>query len=101
MELLYYLLVGLFIIVAIFIIVLVLLQKSKGDIGSAFGGATAQSIFGVGGVDTILTKGTYWFTGIFLVLAIIIAIVTNVRNNSSIMQSESVNTHQTKPVKSK
>lgn len=99
MSFLYYSLVVLFILVAILIIILVLLQKSKGDIGSAFGGATAQSIFGAGGVDTILTKGTYWFTGIFIVLAIVIAILTNMRNNSSIMQSESIKTHQAKPIK--
>ncbi len=78
---------------------LVLLQKSKGDIGAAFGGATARSIFGVGGVDTILTKGTYWFIAIFMVLAIAIAIITDVRNNSSIMQNEYINSHQTKPSK--
>jgi preprotein translocase subunit SecG len=81
------------------LIVLVLLQKSKGDIGAAFGGATARSIFGVGGVDTILTKGTYWFTAIFLVLAIAIGIVIDVRNSSSIMQNERISTHQTKSSK--
>jgi preprotein translocase subunit SecG len=96
MELLYYILVVLFIIIALFLIVLVLLQKSKGDIGAAFGGATARSIFGVGGVDTILTKGTYWFTAIFMVLAIAIAILTDVRNNSSIMQNEHISANQTK-----
>ena len=95
MELLYYILVTLFIIVALLLIVLVLLQKSKGDIGAAFGGATARSIFGVGGVDTILTKSTYWLTAIFMILAITIAIITDVRNNSSIMQNERINTHQT------
>ncbi|NPA41829.1 MAG: preprotein translocase subunit SecG [Aquificae bacterium] len=71
----YYALLTLFVIVSILIIILALLQKGRGDVGAAFGGGMGQSIFGAGGVDTILTKATYWLGGIFLALAVLLSIV--------------------------
>ncbi|GEM_PF-326177 len=71
----YYALLTLFVIVAVLLIILALLQKGRGDVGAAFGGGMGQSIFGAGGVDTILTKATYWLGGIFLVLAVLLSIV--------------------------
>ncbi len=71
----YYALLTLFVIVAVLLIILALLQKGRGDVGAAFGGGMGQSIFGAGGVDTILTKATYWLGGLFLVLAILLSIV--------------------------
>ncbi|MCS7263003.1 MAG: preprotein translocase subunit SecG, partial [Aquificaceae bacterium] len=55
----YYLLLAIFLVVALLLVVVVLLQRSRGDVGSAFGGM-GQGVFGPGGVDTILTKATYW-----------------------------------------
>ncbi len=71
----YYALLTLFVIVAILLLIATLLQKSRGDVGAAFGGSMGQSIFGVGGVETILTKATYWLGALFLILALLISIV--------------------------
>ena len=71
----YYALLVLFIIVAILLIIASLLQKGRGDVGAAFGGGMGQSIFGVGGVETILTKITYWLGALFLVLALFLSII--------------------------
>ncbi len=71
----YYAILLLFLVVAILLIGLTLLQKGSGGLGAAFGSGMGQSVFGAGGMDTILTKLTYWLGGIFLVLAIILSIM--------------------------
>lgn len=71
----YYALLTLFIIVAILLIIASLLQKSRSDVGAAFGGGMGQSIFGVGGVETILTKITYWLGALFLIIALLLSII--------------------------
>jgi len=71
----YYALLTLFVIVAVVLIIATLLQKGRGDVGAAFGGGMGQSIFGVGGVETILTKATYWLGALFLILALLLSII--------------------------
>ncbi len=70
----YYFLLVVFIIVALLIIVSVLLQRSKGDVGSAFGGM-GQGVFGPEGIDTILTKITYWLGMLLMLTALLMAIL--------------------------
>ena len=77
----YYLFLVLFIIVALLLIAVVLMQRSRGDVGSAFGGM-GQGVFGPGGVDTILTKITYWLGFTLMALAIILALTLNYYTNS-------------------
>ena len=71
----YYALLTVFVIVALILLILTVVQKGRGDVGSAFGSGMGQTIFGAGGVDTILTKATYWLGGIFLALAILLSLV--------------------------
>jgi len=71
----YYALLTLFVVVSLLLILVTLLQKGRGDVGAAFGGGMGQSIFGVGGVDTILTKATYWLGALFLGLALLLSVV--------------------------
>jgi preprotein translocase subunit SecG len=71
----YYALLTVFVIVALLLLILTLVQKGRGDVGSAFGSGMGQTIFGAGGVETILTKATYWLGGVFLVLAILLSLV--------------------------
>ncbi len=80
----YYALLTLFIIVAVLLIIVSLLQKGRGDVGAAFGGGMGQSIFGVGGVETILTKITYWLGAIFLIVALLLSIVP--KEKSSVVE---------------
>jgi preprotein translocase subunit SecG len=68
----YYLLTVLFIMVALLLIVVVLMQRGRGDVGSAFGGM-GQGVFGPGGVDTILTKATYWLGFMLMGIALLIS----------------------------
>ncbi len=70
----YYFLLVVFIIVALLLIVSVLLQRSKGDVGSAFGGM-GQGVFGPEGVDTILTKITFWLGMSLILLALLMALL--------------------------
>ncbi len=95
----YYALLTLFVIVSILIIILALLQKGRGDVGAAFGGGMGQSIFGAGGVDTILTKATYWLGGIFLFLAVLLSIVPR-EEKGSILEKEIENESPTAPAES-
>ena len=94
----YYALLTLFVIVSIMIIILALLQKGRGDVGAAFGGGMGQSIFGAGGVDTILTKATYWLGGIFLFLAVLLSIVPK-DERGSILEKEIGNEGPSAPAK--
>ncbi|HIC97205.1 MAG TPA: preprotein translocase subunit SecG [Aquificaceae bacterium] len=94
----YYALLTLFVIVSVLLIILALLQKGRGDVGAAFGGGMGQSIFGVGGVDTVLTKATYWLGGAFLVLAILLSIVPK-GDQSSVLERELSNEDRSAPSK--
>jgi len=71
----YYVLLTLFVIVSVLLIIATLLQKGRTDVGAAFGGGMGQSIFGVGGVETVLTKATYWLGALFLILALLLSVV--------------------------
>ncbi|MEN3033585.1 MAG: preprotein translocase subunit SecG [Aquificaceae bacterium] len=79
----YYILLTVFVLVALFLIILVLLQRSKGDVGSAFG-AMGQGMFGPGGVDTILTKATYYTGFLLMFLALLLAFFHPSRQGSLI-----------------
>jgi preprotein translocase subunit SecG len=66
-----------FIIVCIFLILLVLIQKGRGGgLASAFGGAGGNTAFGSKTGD-VLTWATSVVFGIFLVLAIVLNLLAN------------------------
>ncbi|MFN3869894.1 MAG: preprotein translocase subunit SecG [Aquificaceae bacterium] len=89
----YYLLLTLFVIIALLLIVVVLMQRGGGDVGSAFGGM-GQGVFGPGGVDTILTKITYWFGFSLMTLAILLAL-THPSKKGSLIKDEGKRAPQT------
>jgi len=94
----YYALLTLFVIVAVLIIILSLLQKGRGDVGAAFGGGMGQSFFGAGGVDTILTKATYWLGATFLALAVLLSIVPR-GDKGSVVEEHITNEIERPPAK--
>ena len=53
------------IIIGVLLVVAVLLQVGRGDIGAIFGGGGAQSIFGPTGPTTLLQKATYVLIALF------------------------------------
>jgi preprotein translocase subunit SecG len=64
---LYYVLVGLYVLVSFLLLVVILLQQGKGgDIAAAFGGASSQTAFGARAGATVLTRATTILGALFL-----------------------------------
>ncbi len=74
------------IIVSLVMIVVVLLQVGKGaSIGSTFGGASSQTLFGSAGPATMLAKITYTCVAIFMITSLYLTYTASNRNEKSIM----------------
>lgn len=72
MSLLLTLLTGVLILVSLFLILVVLMQKSKdGGIGAALGGGAAEAAFGAD-TSNVLSKSTIYASILFFVLAFIL-----------------------------
>ena len=68
---LYYSLVGLYVLICLLLLVVVLLQQGKGgDIAAAFGGASSQTAFGARAGATVLTRATTILGTLFLLGAL-------------------------------
>jgi preprotein translocase subunit SecG len=90
MNILIGLLTAIHIIVAVFLIVLVLMQKShEQGVGAAFGGGMTDTVFG-GGTTTALVRMTIWCACILLATTLVLAVLHSHRGRStagtSIMQ---------------
>ena len=76
---------------ALTMIVLTLMQQSKGDMGSAFGGGGSQSMFGSRGSANFLSRATSIMCIVFFVSSLTLAYVYSNRNASdSVVGSDSV-----------
>ena len=70
------------VLVALFLIVLILAQKSKDQgVGAAFGGGVAESVFG--GSTTPLVRMTIWCGCILLITTLSMAMLQSHRSGSS------------------
>lgn len=76
-TMLYYLFVGLYVVVSFLLIVVILLQQGKGgDIASAFGGGGgSQAVFGARAGATLLTRVTTGLAAAFVVLSMALSVV--------------------------
>ena len=82
MNILIYILTGIHVLVALFLIVLVLAQKSKDQgVGAAFGGGVTESVFG--GSTTPLVRMTIWCGCILLVTTLSLAMLQSHRTSGS------------------
>ncbi len=80
MTFLFYLTTTLFILVCVFLILLVLIQKGRGGgLSSAFGGSGGNTAFGSKTGD-VLTWATSIVFGIFLLLAVALNLIADKRN---------------------
>ena len=72
----YYLLVGLYLLVCLFLLLVVLMQQGKGgDMASAFGGGgSSQTAFGARAGATVLTRATTILGALFMLGAILLGI---------------------------
>jgi preprotein translocase subunit SecG len=73
---LYYLLVGVYLLVCLMLLLVVLMQQGKGgDMASAFGGGgSSQTAFGARAGATVLTRATTILGALFMLGAIILGV---------------------------
>ena len=72
---------------AITMIALTLMQSSKSDMGSAFGGGGSQSMFGSRGSSNFLSKSTALMCAVFFVSSIALAYTYAKRNQANTVES--------------
>lgn len=72
---LYEILVALFIFLCFFLMVLILVQKSKGSIGIGNLGGSMQMLFGGSGGQSLFQKATWVVGALFMGLSLILAIM--------------------------
>ena len=66
------------VIVAIFLILVVLLQTGKrADLAGAFGGGGSQTAFGARGAATLLSRLTAWSAGIFMATSLLLSLMAS------------------------
>jgi preprotein translocase subunit SecG len=64
--------------VAVFLILVVLLQTGKrADLAGAFGGGGSQTAFGARGAATLLSRLTAWSAGIFMVTSLLLSLMAS------------------------
>ena len=86
----YYALIAIHCLMCFGIIGIVLLQAGKGaDIGSAFGGAGSQAVFGSMGTPTILGKITGGIAIVFAITSFTLALMGGERSSSVIREPAS------------
>lgn len=88
MEFLFGVLSVVLVIVSVLLIILVLMQKTKGaEIGAVFGSGAAKAVLGASAA-TILTKITYWLGAIFLTLVLILSYLSiHIAKSKSVIES--------------
>src|SRR5437879_11456797 len=75
MNLLINILLVLYVLVALLMVLVILMQRPKSEgLGAAFGGAVTENIFGAQ-TTNVLTKFTSWLAGIFFVLTFVLSIL--------------------------
>src|SRR5437879_10113551 len=84
----YYVLIAIHVLMCFGIIGIVLLQAGKGaDIGSAFGGAGSQAVFGSMGTPTVLGKITAVIAIIFTITSFSLALLGGERGGSIVREA--------------
>lgn len=75
MTILINLCLALFVLVALLMVLLILMQRPKSEgLGAAFGGAVTENIFGAQ-TTNVLTKMTAWLAGIFFALTFALSVL--------------------------
>lgn len=81
---LYQVLIVIYLIVALCLIGLVLIQQGKGaDMGASFGAGSSATIFGSSGSGNFLTKATTWLAIAFFAISLILGNLTANRIKST------------------
>ena len=79
----YEILLGVFLLVALMLIAVILLQQGKGaDMGASFGAGGANTVFGASGAGNFLTRATWVLAGIAIALVLTLAYLSSHRNKA-------------------
>ena len=82
-------LTSLHVLIAVFLILIVLVQSGKGsDIGAAFGGGASQTVFGARGATTVLHKITSGLAVAFMATSLVLAVLAGQRTSRSVIPDE-------------
>ena len=82
MQLLINILLGLYVFVALLMILVILMQRPKSEgLGAAFGGGVTENIFGAQ-TTNVLTKITGWLAAIFFLLTFVLSILYAHKGNT-------------------
>jgi preprotein translocase subunit SecG len=82
MGLLINILLGLYLFVAVLMILVILMQRPKSEgLGAAFGGGVTENIFGAQ-TTNVLTKITSWLAAIFFILTFVLSILYAQKGNT-------------------
>ncbi len=69
----YSVLIGISVIISALLIIIILMQASKGSgLAGTFGGSNVGSVFGTRRTADFLSKSTWWLAGMLVVLAIVV-----------------------------
>lgn len=95
---LYYVVLGVYVLVCFLLLVVVLLQQGKGgDIAAAFGGASSQTAFGARAGATVLTRATTVLATLFILGAAVLAMMGRTDRGSVIQGIEGAPAEQAAP----
>ena len=82
----YYVIISLYVLVCLLLSLVILLQQGRGgDIASAFGGSSSQAAFGARAGATVLTKATSVGAVLFMLFALVLAIIGQSETTSSVV----------------
>jgi preprotein translocase subunit SecG len=82
MAILLNILLGLYLFVAVLMILVILMQRPKSEgLGAAFGGGVTENIFGAQ-TTNVLTKITAWLAAIFVLLTFVLSILYAQKGNT-------------------
>ncbi|WP_343229212.1 preprotein translocase subunit SecG [Psychrobium sp. MM17-31] len=80
----YEVLIVIYLIVALAIIGLVLIQQGKGaDMGASFGSGASGSVFGSSGAGSFLTRSTGVLATLFFIISLLLGTLTSERSNKT------------------
>src|SRR5947208_17007521 len=75
MQILINFLLAIYVLVALLMVLVILIQRPKSEgLGAAFGGGVTENIFGAQ-TTNVLVKFTAWLTGIFFTLTFVLSIL--------------------------
>ncbi len=84
----------LYVLVCLFLVLVVLLQAGRGGMGSAFGGAGSQTVFGGSGAGNFLTRLTVVSAALFMLLSATLTYVSSSGEKSLEKATEKIRTRE-------